>query len=459
MGGRGAPVVVVGAGIVGLAAARELAERGHAVLVLEAEDRIAAHQSGHNSGVVHSGLYYRPGSAKARLCVAGREALERFCAEEGVAHRRTGKLVLATDPGEILRLDELAHRGRANGLVGLERLDAGALRERFPDAGGFAGLWVPQTGVVDFPGVARALARRLETAGGAVRTRARVVAVETVGNTAGAGRPTVEARSTGVSPGARPPDVRGGAAGDLRLRLAGGEAMSARFLVNCAGLQADRVARLAGARPDVRIAPFRGDYRELAPGARRLVPVPVYPVPDPRLPFLGLHLTPTLDGRVEVGPNALLAPHRRAYRRGDPLAAGFFRWRGARFGERAKPGSGHRTATPLRDLVETLTYPGFWRLVRRHGRAGAAELARAVSRRRFLRDVRRLVPGVEAAHLRPGGRGLRAQALDRQGNLVDDFRIVYAERAVHVLNAPSPAATAALAIGREIADMVEGSLR
>ncbi|MFP3939174.1 MAG: L-2-hydroxyglutarate oxidase [Thermoanaerobaculia bacterium] len=430
MGGRGAPVVVVGAGIVGLAAARELAERGHRVLVLEAEDRIAAHQSGHNSGVVHSGLYYRPGSAKARLCVSGREALERFCAEEGVAHRRTGKLVLATEAGELPGLDELERRGRANGLVGLERLDAGALRERFPEAGGAAGLWVPQTGVVDFPGVARALARRLEGAGGTVRTGSRVVALEAGGR----------------------------AVGDLRLRLVGGEAVPARFLVNCAGLQADRVARLAGARPDVRIVPFRGDYRELAPEARRLVPVPVYPVPDPRFPFLGVHLTPTLDGRVEVGPTALLAPHRRAYRRGDPLGVG---WLG-----HPKPGSGGRTGrepgerrgSPVRDLVETLAYPGFWRLARRHWRAGTAELARAVSEGRFLRDVQRLVPGVEAAHLRPGGRGLRAQALDRDGRLVDDFRIVHGEGAVHVLNAPSPAATAALAIGREIADLVEERL-
>lgn len=436
MGGRGAPVVVVGAGIVGLAAARELAERGRPVLVLEAEERIAAHQSGHNSGVVHSGLYYRPGSFKARLCVAGREALERFCAEEGVPHRRTGKLVLATSPEELPRLDELERRGRANGLAGLERLEAGDLRERYPQAGGVAGLWVPQTGVVDFPGVARALARRLEAVGGALRTGARV---ERVKGGSGATR----------EPG--PP--RG-----LRLRLAGGEVVEAGLLVNCAGLQADRVARLAGARPDVRIVPFRGDYRELAPEARRLVPVPVYPVPDPRFPFLGVHLTPTLDGRVEVGPNALLALHRRAYRRGDPLAAGLFRWRGRRSRERSSLRNDDRTAAPLRDLLETLAYPGFWCLAGRHWRAGTAEAARAVSERRFLRDVRRLVPDVEAEHLRPGGRGLRAQALDRRGGLVDDFRIVQGERGVHVLNAPSPAATAALAIGREIADLVEGRL-
>lgn len=436
MGGRGAPVVVVGAGIVGLAAARELAERGRPVLVLEAEDRIAAHQSGHNSGVVHSGLYYRPGSFKARLCVAGREALERFCVEEGVPHRRTGKLVLATSPEELPRLDELERRGRANGLAGLERLGAGALRERHPEAGGVAGLWVPQTGVVDFPGVARALARRLEAAGGTIRTGARVERVE-------GGPPTTR----------EPGPARG-----LRLRLAGGEAVEAGLLVNCAGLQADRVARLAGARPDVRIVPFRGDYRELAPEARRLVPVPVYPVPDPRFPFLGVHLTPTVDGRVEVGPNALLAPHRRAYRRGDPLAAGLFRWRGRRSRERSSLRNDDRTAAPLRDLLETLAYPGFWCLVGLHWRAGAAEAARAVSERRFLRDVRRLVPGVEAEHLRPGGRGLRAQALDRRGRLVDDFRIVQGERAVHVLNAPSPAATASLAIGREIADLVEERL-
>jgi L-2-hydroxyglutarate oxidase len=387
------------------------------VLVLEAEERLAGHQSGHNSGVIHSGLYYRPGSAKARLCAEGREALYGLCEEEGIAYRRTGKLVVARTPEELPRLDELERRGRANGLEGLERLSGGELRERYPEAAGVAGLWVPEAGIVDFPAVARLLARRVAEAGGEVRTAARVAAVESDGPGTAAGN---------------------GSGTGIRLALATGETLKASFLVNCAGLQSDRVARLAGARPEVRIVPFRGEYFELSPDSGARVTVPIYPVPDLRFPFLGVHLTPTLDGRVEVGPNAVLAGHRHGYRRGDGLAASALR--------------------DPRDLASTLGYPGFWRLARRHWRDGAAELWRSLDRRAFAREVQRLVPAVTANDLRRGGCGIRAQAVDRQGNLVDDFHIVHTERQVHVLNAPSPAATAALAIGREIADRVEGRL-
>lgn len=402
------PIAIAGGGIVGLATAYELATRGCGVVVLEAEERLAAHQTGHNSGVIHSGLYYAPGSAKARLSTEGRDALYRFCEAEGIAHRRTGKLVVATAQEDLARLDELERRGRANGLRGVERLAAGDLRERFPEVAGRAGLWVPQTGVVDFRAVAGALAHRLEAAGGTVRTGARV---------------------TGV----RRRD------GELRVEVAGAGPISARFLVNCAGLQSDRLALLAGARPDVRIVPFRGEYRELAPEARRRVVVPVYPVPDPRFPFLGVHLTPTVDGRVEAGPNAVLAFHRHGYRGADGLRT--------------------RAWQDPRDLAAVLAYPGFWRMARRHWRFGLAEVARSWSDRLFVRSVRQLMPGLSRRDFLPGGSGIRAQAVARDGSLVDDFRIVHGERAVHVLNAPSPAATAALAIGHEIADLVEARLR
>lgn len=391
----------------GLATGLALAGRGESVVLLEAEGRLAAHQTGHNSGVIHSGLYYPPGSAKARLTVEGSAALYTLCAEEGVRHRQTGKLVVATAPEELARLEELERRGRANGLTGLERLPESALRERFPEVAGIAALWIPQTGIVDFKEVAQALGRRLAGAGGEVRTGARVLGVE----------------------------LRGG---ELLVRIAAGEPVAARFLVNCAGLQSDRVARLAGARPDVRIVPFRGEYRELAPEARRRVPVPIYPVPDPRFPFLGVHLTPTVDGGVEAGPNAVLALHRHGYGARDPLGSPLWR--------------------DPRDLVATLLYPGFWRLAARYWRYGLAEVARSWSDRLFVRSVRALVPGLSRADFLPGGSGVRAQAVARDGTLVDDFRIAHGERAVHVLNAPSPAATAALAIGREIADLVEGRL-
>lgn len=407
-------ILIVGGGIVGLATARELAGRGHAVNVLEAEDRIAAHQTGHNSGVIHSGLYYVPGSAKARLCTEGRDAMYRFCEEEGIAHRCTGKLVVARTRAEVERLDELERRGRANGLEGLERLTEDELRARHPRVAGVAGLWVRETGIVDYREVAAALARRVREAGGTVRTGARVVAIETDG---------------AASPGA---------AEEVRVRLESGEELRGDFLVNCAGLQSDRVANLcrdgAGRWKNLRIVPFRGEYRELAPGAA--TDFPVYPVPDPRFPFLGVHLTPTIDGRVEAGPNAVLALHRHGYRRPDPLAVS---------------GLAHP-----RDLFGTLAFPGFWRLALRHWRFGAAELARSWSDRLFHREMRRLVPGVEGVER--GHSGIRAQAVDRQGNLVDDFRIVHRERQVHVLNAPSPAATASLAIGRHVADRVEGRI-
>jgi L-2-hydroxyglutarate oxidase len=385
-------VAVVGGGLVGLASALALAGRGLTVAVLEAEEVLAAHQSGHNSGVIHSGLYYKPGSLKARLCVAGARSLFDLCAEEGVAHERCGKLVVATGASELPRLDELERRGRANGLAGLRRLAGGELREIEPHVAGIAALHVPGTAIVDYKGVAQAYARRLEARGGTVRLGARVTAIRE------------EASELVVETG------RG--------------VVRARLLVNCAGLQCDRIARLAGADPQVRIIPFRGEYHDLRPEARPLVRGLIYPVPDPRFPFLGVHLTRRVDGSVEAGPNAVLAWRREGYRKGSFAP---------------------------RDAASTLAWPGFWRLAARHARTAVMEVRRSWSKVRFARDLARLVPAITAADLTAGGSGVRAQAIDRQGNLVDDFHLVESPRAIHVLNAPSPGATASLAIGEEIA--------
>jgi len=401
-------VAVVGGGIVGLATADALlaGERKPSLVVLEAEDRLAAHQSGRNSGVIHSGLPYEPGSAKARLATAGRDALYRFCAEEGIAHRRSGKLVVAVDGSEVAGLDELERRGRANGLTALRRLGAAELREVEPHAAGVAALAVEETGLVDYADVVRALARRIHAAGGVVRTGSRVTAIRRDrGGRASTASWVIETR-----------------AGAVR----------ARWIVNCAGLQSDRVARLAGHRPEVRIVPFRGDYYALVPERRHLVANPLYPVADPALPFLGVHFTPQLDGGVEIGPNARPVASRHGYR-----------------------GEGIDAVRALADAAATLAWPGSWRLWRRYWRFGIGEVARSASRTAFARAAARLVPALVAADLVAGGSGIRAQALDRAGRLVDDFRFVFGEREIHVLNAPSPAATASLAIGKEIAAKVE----
>ncbi len=388
---------VIGGGLVGTASALALAEAGRRVLLLEAEERLAVHQSGHNSGVIHSGLYYKPGSLKARLTVEGAAAVYRLCEEEGIAHQRCGKLVVATHAAELPRLDELERRGRANGLAGLTRLlGLDAIRRIEPHAAGIAALWVPESGIVDYPAVARATARRIEERDGRIATGARLLRV----HRRGAG---------------------------LALETAGGD-FECRLLVNCAGLQCDRVARLCGVEPDVRIVPFRGEYLELAERRRGLVKALIYPVPDPAFPFLGVHLTRTVTGEVEAGPNAVLALKREGYR-----------W---------------RDVSP-RDVWETARWPGAWRLLGRIWRPAAGEVWRSAVRPAFVAGLRRLVPELTGRDLIPGGSGVRAQAVDRQGRLVDDFHILPGERSLHVLNAPSPAATASPAIGRYIAALAE----
>ncbi len=387
-------VCVVGGGLVGLATAHALASEmdGLSVVVLEKEDEVALHQSGHNSGVVHSGLYYAPGSLKARLCVEGREATYELAGEAGVAVRRSGKLVIAVDESELPRLDELERRGRANGLAGLERIGPREINDVEPHATGLEALLVPEAGVVDFSGIARAWVDRLGRLGVPIHT----------------GRPLTGIRQVKDEVVVSTPEGP----------------FTTRCLVNCAGLYSDRVAEMAGLRPGIRIVPFRGEYYRLAPPARRLVSSLIYPVPDPRFPFLGVHFTRRVDDTVEVGPNAVLALGREHYAGDRPD------W------------------SEMRSL---LAYRGFRRLAARHWRSGAREMADSSSARRYASRARTLVPELRATDLSRGGVGIRAQAVDPSGNLVDDFVIEIAGSTVHVLNAPSPGATASPAIGRRIA--------
>ncbi len=392
-------VAIVGGGIVGLATALALVERGGArVVLLEAEERIAAHQTGHNSGVIHSGLYYRPGSLKARNCAAGREALYRFCQERGVACERCGKLVAASRPEEIPRLDELERRGRENGLEGLRRLAPGEVREREPHVACVDALLVPQTGIVDFEVVSQEIAAAACERGAELRLGTRVFAA-----------------------------LRDGP--ELAIETSRGE-LRARHLIGCAGLQSDRLARACGVEPGLRIVPFRGEYFELVPERRRLVNDLVYPVPDPRFPFLGAHFTRMIGGGVEAGPNAVLALAREGYR---------------------------RFSFSARDVLSFCLYPGFWKLALRYWRTGIAEIWRSLFKRAFVAALERMLPEIEAADVRRAKAGIRAQALQPDGGLSDDFRIVEAPRMIHVLNAPSPAATAALEIGRNMAKRANSS--
>jgi L-2-hydroxyglutarate oxidase len=385
-------VAVIGGGIVGLATALALAERhGKSVVVLEANDAVGAAQTGHNSGVIHSGLYYRPGSRKATLCRTGLELMYQFCAEEGIRHRRCGKLVVAADETELAELGRLEARGRENG-VALRPVPGPALREYEPEVAGVGGLWIEDTGVVSYRAVAEAIGRRLERAGSGVRTGSRATAIR---------------RET---------------AGFVVETVSGPTAV--RSLVSCAGLEADRVARLAGVAPEISIVPFRGEYYQLRPERAHLVRGLIYPVPDPALPFLGVHLTRGADDVVECGPNAVLATKRAGYR-----------WRDV----------------SLSDLAEWAAFPGFWRMAARHWRTGIREIARSLSPERFARSLRRMIPAIGREDLVRSGAGVRAQAIARDGSLVNDFVWTEAPRELHVLNAPSPAATASLAIGRTVA--------
>jgi L-2-hydroxyglutarate oxidase len=387
-------LTIVGGGIVGLAVARELLHcRPRAsVCVLERESDIAGHQSSHNSGVIHAGVYYEPGSLKARLCVEGAREMYEYCEQHGIASARCGKVIVATDPSELARLDELERRGRANGVSGLRRIDADGIAQLEPHARGVAGLHSPDTGIVDFAAVARAYAQDVRDAGGTVISGCEVRSVRAMNRS-------------------------------LRIAHSHGTTVTSNA-VFCAGAWADRLAVACGADPDPRIVPFRGAYLRLLPERRQLVRSLIYPVPDPALPFLGIHLTRHIDGEVLLGPTALLAGARDAYR----LA-------------KVRP----------RDLSDTLAWPGTWRMLARWWRTGASELQRAALRSAFVHAATRYVPELTVADVEPAFAGVRAQALGRDGRLVDDFVFSHTERALHVRNAPSPAATSSLAIARHVA--------
>jgi (S)-2-hydroxyglutarate dehydrogenase len=394
-------VVVVGGGILGLATARLIAREqpDTVVTVLEKEPQLALHQMARNSGVVHAGIYYEPDSLKARLCRRGVALMRDYCAERGIPYETCGKLVIALEEPELPRLERLAERAHANGVPGLRRLDAAELREIEPHATGIAALHSPETAITDFRAVALALADELREWGGAVRT------------------------------GVEATRVRSGPGPAATVELIDGSKLRADRVVVCAGLHADRLARRSGEDPSPRIVPFRGEYWALVPERRSLVRGLIYPVPDPALPFLGVHLTKRLDGSVLIGPNAVLALAREGY---------------------------GRTTVRGRDLAETLAWSGTWRLMRRHWRAGADEAKRSLSKRAFVGEARRYVPELRIEDAARAGAGVRAQAVDRDGTLVDDFRIGGDARVTWIRNAPSPAATSSLAIAEEIVGRIAG---
>jgi L-2-hydroxyglutarate oxidase len=388
---------VIGGGILGLATANELLTRrpGARLVVLEKEAELASHQTGHNSGVIHAGVYYKPGSMKATLGVAGRNSMEAFCRVHQLPHEICGKVIVATDDADLPALNELHRRSEANG-VEVTLLGADAVREIEPHVRCVAGIHSPRTGIADFIAVARKLGELTEAAGGEIRLSCPVTEIEQAGQ-------------------------------EVRL-VAGGNEFAARRVINCGGLQSDRLARMAGAKPELRIVPFRGEYYSLRPEAEHLVRTLIYPVPDPDFPFLGVHLTRAIGGHVHAGPNAVLATSREGYSKSDFRA---------------------------RDLADSLGYRGFWRLAARHPKQGAAEAWRSASKRAFVKALQRLVPDVGMDDVTPAGSGVRAQALLPDGRLADDFVIIEHGRTVNVCNAPSPAATASLEIAKTIADYAE----
>ena len=390
-------IAIIGGGIVGLATGLELVRRypGLSLAIIEKEPTLACHQTGHNSGVIHSGIYYKPGSLKARLCVEGVEALLRFCQENGVPYDICGKVIVAVTEDEIPRLEELFRRGQANGLQGLRMLNGKEIREIEPHAAGIRGIRVPGTGIVDYAKVSEKYAEIISARGGLIHLSKEVVGLKRCGEL------TIVETTNGP--------------------------IEARLVINCAGLQSDRISRLAKAKLGLTIVPFRGEYYDIVPEKHHLIKGLLYPVPDPRFPFLGVHFTKRIGGGVEAGPNAVLALKREGYSKSSFLA---------------------------RDVCEYLTFPGFWIMAAKHWQMSVGEYHRSWSKSAFVRALQRLMPELSSDDLVPGGSGVRAQALGIDGKLIDDFHFVYTDGMVHVCNVPSPAATASLAIGKYIVDTV-----
>ncbi|MHC1737821.1 MAG: L-2-hydroxyglutarate oxidase [Ignavibacteriaceae bacterium] len=388
-------IIVIGGGIVGCATGMALAMHGKkSVLVIEAEKEVAFHQTGNNSGVIHSGLYYKPGSMKAENCVRGRELMYKFCEENGIKFDRCGKLVVATERSEIPRLNDLEERGRANGLTSLKRVQGDEIEEYEPNARGIGGLFVGETGIVDYKEVTKKYAEMIRENGGEVNTDCKFLELHKRGN--------------------------------LVVETSQGD-VECRYLVNCGGLQSDRIAKLCGVDPKIRIIPFRGEYYMINKSKEDLVRNLIYPVPDPRFPFLGVHFTRMINGGCEAGPNAVLAFKREGYK---------------------------RSQISVKDTAEMIVYPGFWIMASKFYKMGIGEFYRSFSKDKFLESLQRLVPAIGLNDIERGGAGVRAQALSGDGNLLDDFCIEEGERMIHVLNAPSPAATASISIGEIIAKRV-----
>jgi L-2-hydroxyglutarate oxidase len=388
-------VLIVGAGIVGLATAMELTQRRPdlKVVVLDKENEVAAHQTGNNSGVIHAGIYYKPGSLKAEMSVEGMNSMVDFCEQHDLPYELCGKVIVALTPEELPRLEELYERGTANGVEGLRKISQEEIKEHEPHSAGIAGLWSPRTGIVDYKAVTRKYAEIVQERGGELRLNTQVTGID------------------------QRPD-------ELVVQTDRGE-VHTRFLVNCAGLESDLVAKMMGSTEGLRIVPFRGEYYELTPASQHLVRGLIYPVPDPSFPFLGVHFTKKINGSVEAGPNAVLAFAREGYKKTD---------------------------FDLGHVLGLITFPGMWRLAAKYWKTGLGEMYRSWNKRAFVKALQKLVPEIGMDDVKPGGAGIRAQAMDRKGNLLGDFSILERPNSIHVLNAPSPAATASIPIGRSIAE-------